>query len=287
MMLGKMVDSYLIYYLLGVLGIVGIASRVIRNIALKKLLVAAGSMAKSNHSFMRLVKAKYEHACMISDRVENTPIFVDKYVHEYKALGFTFYGWRRWEKLVLGCEVLLTILGIYGTYISHGLTTVGTGMMFRYGIMGISVCALLLLLRQFADEKYRINALKMYMVDYLENVYAHRFEKAYSKESKEVHPAEIQVPVAVQPQVVQASNMKGLKEAVSQEVSREETKQPEIAPIRPEPEVSDPGKNGPEIPTPSKTSTELPYTVPKEPLKEMTNAPREDVIREILAEFLA
>lgn len=295
-MIGKIVDSYLVYYLLGVLGIVGLCSRVVRNIALKKLLTAAGNMSKSNHSFIRLVKAKYEHACMISDRVENTSVFVDKYVHEYKALGFTFYGWRRCEKLVLGLEVILTVVGVYGVYAAHGITTTGTSMMIRYGIMGIGVCGLLLLLRLLADENYRINALKMYMVDYLENIYAHRFAKAYSREVKDTHTSEIQVPVAVQPQVVQASNMKGIKELSQEENISQEMKsdsdvgpsKPEVTPTNPAPEIPDTSKNMPEIPTPIKTSTDLPYTVPKEPLKEETaEVPREDVIRDILAEFLA
>lgn len=275
-MLGKIVDSYLIYYMLGVLGIIGVFSREVRNVALKKLLSAAGNMAKSNHSFIRLVKAKYEHACMINDRVDNTGVFVDKYIHEYKACGLMFHTWRRCEKIVLGMEVVLTVLGVYGTYVIHGITETSMKMMTRYAAMGMIVCGLVLLLRQFSDEKYRLQTLKMYMVDYLENVYAHRFAKAYNREVKESHTAEIQVPVAVQPQVVQATNMKGLKE-----------KEPETPPVKVTPEVPDTGKNMPEIPAPTKTSTDLPYTVPKEPLKEGAAIPREDVIREILAEFLA
>ena len=60
----------MIFVLMGILTVIGIVSKLIANVTLKQLVRAAGNMNKSTHPLMRLVRAKFEHACMISDTVE-------------------------------------------------------------------------------------------------------------------------------------------------------------------------------------------------------------------------
>lgn len=55
-------------------------------------------MSKSTHPFMRLVRAKFEHACMVSEKVENVDVFVDKYLYDYKVMGIKLHSIRRMEK---------------------------------------------------------------------------------------------------------------------------------------------------------------------------------------------
>ena len=94
-MLETMLDRHIIFVLMGILTAVGIMSKLIVNVALKRLVRAAGNMNKSNHPLMRLVRAKFEHASMVSDKVENVRVFVDKYLYEYKVLETNGESFRR------------------------------------------------------------------------------------------------------------------------------------------------------------------------------------------------
>lgn len=80
--------------MLGV-GIVGILAKVMNYVTLRKLVNAAGSMSKSTHKLMKLVRAKYEHACMVHDRVENVNAFVEKYIYEYRGFFLKIHTWRQ------------------------------------------------------------------------------------------------------------------------------------------------------------------------------------------------
>ena len=97
-MLETILDGHIVFVLLEILAAVGIMSKCIVNVALKRLVRAAGNMNKSTHPLMRLVRAKFEHASMVSDKVENVRVFVDKYLYEYKVLGLRIHSWRRMEK---------------------------------------------------------------------------------------------------------------------------------------------------------------------------------------------
>ena len=82
-MLEMLLDKKLLFVLMGMLTGLGVADKCIVSMTMKRMIEAAGSMSKSNHPLMRLVRAKFEHACMISDTVENVGVFVDKYLYEY------------------------------------------------------------------------------------------------------------------------------------------------------------------------------------------------------------
>ena len=103
-MLEVILEGRILYVLMGIVAAVGILSKIAVNLSLKRLVWAAGNMNKSNHPLMRLVKAKFEHACMVSDTVENVGVFVDKYLYEYRVLGMKLHTLRRLEKAsAAGC----------------------------------------------------------------------------------------------------------------------------------------------------------------------------------------
>ena len=79
-MLEIIVNNRLIYVVTGGVTAFGVVSKIISNLSLKRMVKAAGNMSKSNHALMRLVRAKFEHACMVSERVENVQVFVEKYL---------------------------------------------------------------------------------------------------------------------------------------------------------------------------------------------------------------
>lgn len=66
-MLEVMMEGRVPYVLMGILTVIGIWSKIVVHVSLKRLVGAAGSMNKSNHPLMRLVKAKFE-PCLYGQR---------------------------------------------------------------------------------------------------------------------------------------------------------------------------------------------------------------------------
>ena len=177
-MLELMLDRHVIYVLMGMSAFAGVVSKVVVGRTLRKLVAAAESMGKSNHPLMRLVRAKFEHTCMISEKVENVGVFVDKYLYEYRVGGVRLHAWRRLQMAGAG---LCLILGGVGAILSYRIkgATEQTAMI---GGTGVALALIVFLVHMLTDEEYRLEAVRNYMVDYLENIYQHRYEKTYKKE---------------------------------------------------------------------------------------------------------
>ena len=190
-MLELMLDRHVIYVLMGMSAFAGVVSKVVVGRTLRKLVAAAESMGKSNHPLMRLVRAKFEHTCMISEKVENVGVFVDKYLYEYRVGGVRLHAWRRLQMAGAG---LCLILGGVGAIISYRIkgATEQTAMI---GGTGVALALIVFLVHMLTDEEYRLEAVRNYMVDYLENIYQHRYEKTYKKEvlAEETRSAEARI----------------------------------------------------------------------------------------------
>lgn len=172
-MLEVILDRHLLFVLMGVIAAVGIISKGVVSFSLKSLTKAAGNMGKSSHALMRLVRAKYEHACMVSDKVQNVEVFIEKYIYEYKIAGIRLHGWRRLERAsAWGCFAV-GLLAAGAEYAVRGMND----QVLRSAVVGAVIGILLFLLRISMDENYRLNVIRTYMVDYLDNVCARKYEK--------------------------------------------------------------------------------------------------------------
>lgn len=115
-MLRTMVDYNVMFYVMGVVAAIGVCSKLVSQFALKRLVRASGNMNKSTHKLMKLMRAKYEHACMVSDKVQNVGAFVDKYVFEYRILGLRLHTWQQMQKQTMWMSALLGALGAWMHY---------------------------------------------------------------------------------------------------------------------------------------------------------------------------
>ena len=190
-MLELMLDRHVIYVLMGMSAFAGVVSKVVVGRTLRKLVAAAESMGKSNHPLMRLVRAKFEHTCMISEKVENVGVFVDKYLYEYRVGGVRLHAWRRLQMAGAG---LCLILGGVGAIINYRIKG-ATEQKAMIGGTGVALALIVFLVHMLTDEEYRLEAVRNYMVDYLENIYQHRYEKTYKKEvlAEEARSAEARI----------------------------------------------------------------------------------------------
>lgn len=177
-MLEMLLDKKLLFVLMGMLTGLGVADKCIVSMTMKRMVESAGSMSKSNHPLMRLVRAKFEHACMISDTVENVGVFVDKYLYEYKVCGLRLHSLRRLEKM---CSGLLIVTGLAGAGLTYRVYGMGDEVL-RTGAVGCGLGILVWLFHLTTDENYCMEMAKNYMVDYLENVCLRKYEKMNQKE---------------------------------------------------------------------------------------------------------
>ena len=264
-MLEMMLDRHIFNVLMGIFVVIGVFSKFAANASLKRLIRSAGNMGKSSHPLMRLVRAKFEHACMVSDRVENVRVFVDKYVYEYKVLGIKLYSLRRMERVAAAICLILGVLGAVAEYQVHGMQD----QVIRLGATGGILAVLLYLFHLTTDETLQMEMVRNYMVDYLENVCLHKFEKLHQREMS----------------------------------AEEEFEESEKIPLEEE-EIPIPEKNKPEIESPTPTLPEVLNPEPTHPVKqhpqkevqtateirEMAKEERQEkdaLIRKILEEFMA
>lgn len=180
-MLEVVLDKQILVILIGIAAVLGVLSKCVAGLSLKRLVRAAGNMNKSNHALVRLIKAKFEHTCMISDRVQNVDAFVGKYLYEYRVAGLRLHTWRRMEKAAVWLCLIFGLAGGIAWYSLYGMAD----QVLKYGAGGAGTAILVFLFQLTGDEKYQLEAVKNYMVDYLENICARRYEKAQKKEIRE------------------------------------------------------------------------------------------------------
>ena len=237
-MLEVVLDRQIMVILMGIAAAVGVISKIIAAVSLKRLVRASGNMNKSSHPLIRLVKAKFEHACMVSDRVQNVEVFVEKYLYEYRAGGLRLHTWRRLEKAGVWLCFLFGLAGAASWYAARGMGD----QVLQYAAAGAGGAILIFLFQLTSDEKYQLGAIKNYMVDYLENVCAHRYEKAQADRVKDEWRA--MAPPDTNAQYASDREQRP-------EIRRPAEPQPEvIQPAREiQPEILDPA-GGPELGTP-------------------------------------
>lgn len=254
-MLEVVLDRQIMVILMGIAAAVGVISKIIAAVSLKRLVRASGNMNKSCHPLIRLVKAKFEHACMVSDRVQNVEVFVEKYLYEYRAGGLRLHTWRRLEKAGVWLCFLFGLAGAASWYAARGMGD----QVLQYAAAGAGGGILIFLFQLTSDEKYQLGAIRNYMVDYLENVCAHRYEKAQADRVKDEWRAmappdtnaqyasdreqrpEIRRPAEPQPEVIQPAREiqpEILDPAGGPELGTPENRPDQSQPASPQPEQS-------------------------------------------------
>ena len=163
---------------------------------------------------------------------------------------------------------ILAALGASAEYLSYGFTE----SVYQYIATGIAGVVLLSVISRLSDEPYKINAVKMYMIDYLENICALRLKK-----QKQTDREEISV-------IAGESTQKPVFQSASQanpQASEKETKKEERRlSINIEGEPRDVGKG-------EAARQAVRRTVKEKSEEEEKPALREEAIRQILEEFLA
>ena len=260
-------DTNVVIYLMAAVGVLGVLAKIVNQFTLRRLLKAAGNMPKSTHKLIKLVRAKYEHACMIHDSVENIDAFVEKYIYEYRGFLFRIHTWRQIELLSVWFAGILAALGASANYLSYGFTE----SVYQYIAGGVAEIVLLSVVSRLSDEPYKINAVKMYMIDYLENICAFRLKKQRQTEKDEIR--------VIASEGSPKSVFQTAPQTEEESVPELQTEQKKLS-INIEGEPRDVGKG-------EAARQAVRRTVKEKSEEEEKPALREEAIRQILEEFLA
>lgn len=223
-MLETWIHYGVIYYAFGVLVLIGLIAKIISGITVRKMVKEAAEIQKSNHKLMRLIKAKFEHASMVSDRVLNVEVFAKKYLYEYRVLGCRASSWQSLPKKMIWLSLLVGVLGTFGAYWVDGTgdTTI------RHGAVTIITMTAIWTIHNFGNETVNREAAKNYIVDYLENVCIHRYEKANQLLDEEVQAQEEETKKMEEIEEVTIPEIsEKLAETVQQEDEQEREKEQE------------------------------------------------------------
>lgn len=192
-MLEAIVKHGIIFYAMGVIMAIGLFSKFISHTTLRKMVREASEIQKSNHRLMRLVKSKFEHASMVSDKVQNVEAFVNKYLFEYRVLGVRMETWRGLVKKSIWIMAAVGLLGSLLSFNQQGMNELTFQHISWTGIFTM----LLFVVQMMSDENVQLNAARNYIVDYLENVCIHRYEKV----NQEIAKAEELEEMPPQPEI--------------------------------------------------------------------------------------
>ena len=166
----------IIFYAMGIFLGTSLIAKLISTITIRKMVKEAAEIQKSNHKLMKLIKAKFEHASLVSNRVQNVGAFVDKYLYEYKICGIRLNIWSSIPKKGLFIILILGMFAICESVRIEGMSDSTVEYMQWTGIF-----VLLLLLVQFVSaDRTQLQAARNYMVEYLENVCIHRYAKMHN-----------------------------------------------------------------------------------------------------------
>lgn len=177
----------IMFYVMGILLSLGLFAKLISSITVRKMVKEAAEIQKSNHKLIKLIKAKFEHASMISERMQNVGAFVDKYIYEYKVFGIRLNTWREIPRKIF---LLILILGVFSVCESIRLEGLATSTVECIQWTSLSVLVLALV-NFMSGESARLEATRNYIVEYLENVCIHRYAKQYVIKEKEQSMEEI------------------------------------------------------------------------------------------------
>lgn len=215
----------IIFYAMGIVLGISLLAKLISTITVRRMVKEAAEIQKSNHKLMKLIKAKFEHASLVSNRVQNVGAFVDKYLYEYKIFGIRLNTWRNIPKKGIFIILILGVFSIGESIRVEGMSEATLGYIQWTGIF-----LLFLLLVQFVSvEKTQLQAARNYMVEYLENVCIHRYEKMHNMTSE-------QNSEAIQEEIVQAENDLEEPQASAKEMQMQEAK--EAVQEEPKPQIT-------------------------------------------------
>ena len=174
-MLAEILRGQMVLYAMGALCLLGVISKLIVWISYKRLVKASNHIASSNHSLTRQLKLKFENCYKLNLGVQKVPVFVDKYLQKYKAMGIRVHTLNRFFVAVILLEALLGVAGCLGGF-WQGLSL---QQITLYAALGFISVLFMLFVDSLCDIEDKREMVVTNLQDYLDNVLTNRLQHEY------------------------------------------------------------------------------------------------------------
>ncbi|MDF2540929.1 MAG: hypothetical protein K0S47_647 [Herbinix sp.] len=172
-MVQKLFEQNIILYAMAGLCGLGFILRFMLDLVYKRLVKASDNMGATKNKSVKHLKMKFETCYKLKIGVNNVDTFVDKNVFRYRFCGIMLSTWENFCGQVLLLNLLIVpISAAFGFYFKCGQQ-----LILLTSAVGISTSALLILVDKSINLSSKKRALKLNMVDYLENFCKVRLEQ--------------------------------------------------------------------------------------------------------------
>ena len=166
-------DQNVIIYTFAGLCVLGFIIRLIVNILYKLMVKESDNLGATKNKALKHMKMKFETCYKLKIGVNNVDTFVDKNILRYRFCGILLSTWENVGGQVLFINLLLVpILAVFGVIYDCGQDVI----MFT-GAVGISASSILILVDKSMNLSAKKRAVKLNLMDYLENFLKVRLEQ--------------------------------------------------------------------------------------------------------------
>ena len=274
-MFEQIINQGVLFYLIAGICGVGVCSSLLVNIVYGKLVKDSSNMLTPRTKLMKQMKQKFESSYKLNENINNVSVFIHKWIQKYKVLGMGLHKLERVSFYMMGSSLLFGGIGVYlAVEYEQDIS-----ILINHMGAGIGSFLILVAMKGIGDYTYKQERIITNIRDYLENSLLNRLctdnkEKVRRRSQLEAEPeleVELKAEVEESQTLLQAVNEKVIKTA---EALQEKKLQENIEHMR---------QSMNEIAA-SKVSQNAEN---KEILKSMDPKRQEEVIREILKEFLS
>lgn len=165
-----LLESNLLLYGIIFAGLVGVVSRIRLSFVYRNLTKEAENAGSSTNELMIQIRKKYENSILLNKKVQNTRIFVEKYLRRYQVGRMTLKGLGAINYEMMLCTMILGCIGGVGAFL-YGQSV---ERIVLYPAAAALNVMLLLFGGVFLETENRLEYITICIVDYLENTMLNR-----------------------------------------------------------------------------------------------------------------
>jgi|GEM_PF-2374211 len=161
----------LFYVIAGICGI-GVVSSLLVNFLYGRLVKDANNMVSPKTKVMKQLKQKFENSYKLNENINNVPVFINKWIQSYKVMGVSVHKLNRTSIYMMAISLLLSGTGLYFA------RDFGNTLQVQINYIAAGCASLLLLVagRGFGDFTYKRELIFTNVRDYLENSLMNRLQ---------------------------------------------------------------------------------------------------------------
>lgn len=164
-MLQFIMDQNLLLYVCGVACALGVISQFLLKHLYERLISETQNTGESKGKFLRQMKQRFQNCSHLNEKVNDIQSFTDRSIMDYEFLKMNLHQWQRIGKEALTICLLCCGMGLWLLYRNGAAISIETS----YSRAAIFSVLLISLAYGMTDNKYRYHSLKVRLMDYLQN----------------------------------------------------------------------------------------------------------------------